>query len=202
MHFLATIVRPWHRTTEPSNLINPVRMPPKSVAIAAHTQDSRSYRNKIRCMEHGLEIHWRPMFISLGKIHSYINWYPTTIPNTSWPPQVASSLYFLLLATFTMRFIQFVIAGATLTLFNVYTYAKPVPVSEHAWCDGYSDLTCSIHCALETFYHSSCATGYVQMPSYKFDLTLKCKLQLLCLHVGYSIRLSQLPADVLTNENS
>ena len=50
-------------------------------------------------------------------------------PNTSWLPRslrVAFSLYSLLLK-FTMRFIQFVVACATLKLFNIYAYAKPVP---------------------------------------------------------------------------
>ena len=110
--------------------------------------------DRIRCMKQGPHQ-------SREIIHSYINWIPTTFPNTTWPP---SSRYFVVfltsLAKFTMRFILFIITGATLTLFNTYAYAKPVPASslDQTYCDGYDNDSCHDHCIHEGFTHSNCTT--------------------------------------------
>lgn len=82
------------------------------------------------------------------------------------------------LQKFTMRFIPFLIAGATFTLFNVYAYAKPVmessssldslgpPIGHMApYCEGYSDDSCHTQCITEGFKNSVCSVAYVQLPS-------------------------------------
>lgn len=86
-----------------------------------------------------------------------------------------------------MRFIPFIIAGATLTLFNVYAYAKPAnPIGKFTpYCGGYTEDECNLHCAEGGFSKSLCSE-YVQMLSYyTFDLMLTCKPQILFLRVSY-----------------
>ena len=99
------------------------------------------------------------------------------------------ALFLAVAKKFTMRFIQFVIAGAMLTLFNIHAYAKPVqdlgPGYLAPWCDGYNEDTCSKHCSSQGFRNSQCTSAYVQIPSYNSALMLTCKLQLLYLRVGY-----------------
>ena len=75
-----------------------------------------------------------------------------------------------------MRFIPFVVAGATLTFFITYAYAKPVINSEALWCGGYTNEGCSAFCGGQNLKYYTCGEGYVQMPSYKFDLTLTFKI--------------------------
>ena len=157
----------------------------ESVAIAADTQDHRSYgawNKDTRSTDSDqcslISICYEP--------ESYINWNPTTIFNTL---EVTTSLYSLL-ANFKMRFISFIIAGAMLTFFDIYAYAKPVRLDDPGighlapWCEGYNDDTCHSHCKSEGFKNSNCTAQYVQMP-YKFNLTLTCNLQILYLRVSY-----------------
>ena len=101
------------------------------------------------------------------------------IPNTIWP--LPTRYFSVFLAKFTMRFISFVIAGTAVTFFNTYAYAKPAksPVSnldnaglrQADWCEGFSDLTCSIRCSAMGYTDHTCTAEYVQvqMSSYKFD---------------------------------
>ena len=51
------------------------------------------------------------------------------------------------------------------------------------WCEGYNDDTCHSHCKSEGFKNSNCTAQYVT--SYKFDLILTCKPQVLYLRVSY-----------------
>lgn len=148
-------------------------------SVAADTQDNRNYRTKSCACNKSVNI--------------YTNWNSTT-----WQLdhlQVATSLYSLLLSNFTMRFVPFVIAGATLILFNTYAYAKPITVTTldspglpghlAPWCDGYNETSCHVHCTSQGFPNSQCTSTYVQMPSYKLVLTLTCKSQFLWLRVSY-----------------
>ena len=101
-----------------------------------------------------------------------LTWNSTTVFNTIGPPsKTLTPLYSLLLAKFTMRIIPFLLAGATLAMFNVYAYAKPITNSKKKgighlapYCDGYNDDTCHAHCASEGFPKSNCTPMYVQLP--------------------------------------
>ena len=157
----------------------------ESVAIATdtHWQDHRSYGawNKDTDSD-------QCSLISIC-FESYINWNPTTIFNAT---RSRYFTVFLAACKFKMRFISFIIAGAFFNI-HVYAYAKPVRLDDSGighlvpWCDGYNDDTCYSHCKSQGFKYSNCTPMYVQMPSYKFALTLTCKLQLLCLRVSYPI---------------
>ena len=96
--------------------------------------------------------------------------------------QVATSPLFWVpccfkLLKFTMRFIPFVIAGTAVTFCYTYAYAMPAKAVNNAglsqadWCEGYSELTCSIRCSLIGYTHHVCTEEYVQVfiPSYKFN---------------------------------
>ena len=86
---------------------------------------------------------------------------------------------------FTMRFISFVIAGATLTFLNTYAYSMPVKMSmsssdsagnpNKAWCAGHTERGCHLNCLLQGFPFYACLNGYVWMLSYKFYPALTCK---------------------------
>ena len=140
----------------------------------------------LRCMKQELEVHrLGPMLINLDLLPSLI--LTGILRLFSIQLEVATSLYSLLFAKFKMRFIPFIIASAMLRVFNTHAYAKPVRLESHnsgighlaSWCDGYDDDTCHKHCVFEGYSKSQCTTKYVQMPSYKFDLSLTCKLQFL-----------------------
>ena len=71
----------------------------------------------------------------------------------------------LFLTTYNkMLFIPFFFTAATLTIFNSDAYATPAKMSsldnagQAKWCDGYSDLTCSIHCKRMGFKKHTCST--------------------------------------------
>ena len=176
------MVWPWYRTTEPSRPKNKVRMIPNQL-ILPHTRRTSVAWNKtsrstgIQCSSISIK--------STRILTGILRLFAIQLDHL----QVAFSLYSLLLAKSTMRFIQFVITCATLTLFNIYAYAKPVPSLDSVghledWCAGYDSDSCHNHCTHEGFTHSNCTTEYVQMPLYKFELTLTCKLQFMCLRVS------------------
>ena len=73
-----------------------------------------------------------------------------------------------------MRFIQvaFVVASATLTLFNTYAYAMPAEMSssdsakhlQADWCGGLTDAQCQVTCSQNGWQNHACNQLYVHMP--------------------------------------
>ena len=172
--------RPWHRTTEQT-----LKIRYELYRISCY-YGRRAGPQKLRCVEQGLGINrLGPMSINLDLLRvlywleSYDYYFQYKL----------KSLHSLLREKFKMRFIPFIITGAMLSFFNLYAYAKPVMLSSldepMQYCEGYTTHTCDQHCKSLGFKHSNCTYAYVQMSSYKFDLTLTCKLQFLCLRVSY-----------------